>query len=430
MLLHRLGRNELITFRLHLMYSILDGFALGVLALNEFVLLKDLKASAFQIGLFWQLSVVVMPFSIFLHHWLDRAKHKKRLLRRVAIGSRAPLVFFLLFPHHLYEQPQNKLLIWLFLLLFFIYYLGNPLIWPVLNLFTKANYKPERFGKLFGWNLTATQITTVAATFSFGLLLDWNADTYRYVFPVIGILSLTGIWMMIRIPVPEDMENPKESGSLSLKSTLSDALQVFKENPAFARFQMAMMAYGMGFLMSLAVVTLYLGDYFRLSYNDVSLYKNIPIFISIVLFPVLSGHMDRRDPRRLAIFSYLGHGLFFLGLILAHKYAAESQLLGYRIIYMLLLAYLCQGLYATLMGLVWGIGSSYFAPAHEAARYHSLHITLTGIRGLIAPPIGVLLYKLGGFSFTFACCMCFQALAMYIMWRSMKKYPSLHAKAV
>jgi MFS family permease len=408
----------------------LDGFALGVLALNEFVLLKGFKASAFQIGLFWQLSVVVMPFSVLLHHWLDKATHKKRLLRRVAICSRAPLIFFLLFPKHLYTQPQNTLLIWLFLLLFFIYYLGNPLIWPVLNLFTKANYKPERFGKLFGWNLTATQITTVAATFIFGLLLEWDSDTYRYVFPVIGILSLTGIWMMIRIPITEELENPKKTNTVRLKHTLANSFHIFKANPAFARFQLAMMAYGMGFLMSLAVVTLYLGDYFKLSYNDASLYKNIPIFMGIVLLPALSGHMDRRDPRRLAIFSYLGHGLFFLGLILAHTFAAGSELLGYRIVYMLLLAYLCQGVYVTLMALVWGIGSSYFAPAHEAARYHSLHITLTGIRGLIAPPIGVLLYKIGGFSFTFACCMCFQAVAMYIMWRSMKKYPTLHAKAV
>jgi MFS family permease len=429
MLLRTLEHNERITFRLHLIYSILDGFALGVIALNEFVLLKAMKATAFQIGLFWQLSVLVMPFSIFLNQWLDRAKHKKRLLRRAAIFSRTPLLLFLFFPQHLYLQPQNNLLIWFFLILFFLYYIGNPLIWPALNLFTKANYKPERFGKLFGWNLTATQITTVAATFIFGMLLNWNPDSYRWVFPVIGILSLTGIWMMIRIPIPETIENPGQSGTFSLKQTLNDSFGVFKENPAFGRFQMAMMAYGMGFLMSLAIVTVYLGNHFKLDYNGAALYKNIPVFMGIMLFPVLSGHMDKRDPRRLAIFSFLGHGLFFLGLILADFYGAETSAFGYRIIYMLLLAYLCQGIYVTLMGLVWGIGSSYFAPAHEAARYHSVHITLTGIRGIIAPPIGVLLYNLRGFNLTFSICLCFEALAIYIMWRSIKKYPALHAKA-
>jgi hypothetical protein len=37
----------------------------------------------------------------------------------------------------------------------------------------------------------------------------------------------------------------------------------------------------------------------------------------------------------------------------------------------------------------WSLGHNDFAPRGEETRYMALHVTLTGVRGLIAPPIGV-----------------------------------------
>jgi hypothetical protein len=42
----------------------------------------------------------------------------------------------------------------------------------------------------------------------------------------------------------------------------------------------------------------------------------------------------------------------------------------------------------------WSLGHNDFAPRGEETRYMALHVTLTGLRGLIAPPVAILAYYL------------------------------------
>ena len=44
----------------------------------------------------------------------------------------------------------------------------------------------------------------------------------------------------------------------------------------------------------------------------------------------------------------------------------------------------------------WTLGHNDFAPRGEETRYMALHVTLTGIRGLVAPPLTIALYHLLG----------------------------------
>ena len=56
---------------------------------------------------------------------------------------------------------------------------------------------------------------------------------------------------------------------------------------------------------------------------------------------------------------------------------------------------------ATLLGLAyaggmiaWQIGHNDFAPPERSGAYMSVNVTLTGIRGMVSPFVGVLLYEL------------------------------------
>jgi hypothetical protein len=40
----------------------------------------------------------------------------------------------------------------------------------------------------------------------------------------------------------------------------------------------------------------------------------------------------------------------------------------------------------------WSLGHNDFAPRGEETRYMALHVTLTGMRGLLAPPAAILAY--------------------------------------
>ena len=42
--------------------------------------------------------------------------------------------------------------------------------------------------------------------------------------------------------------------------------------------------------------------------------------------------------------------------------------------------------------LAWNLGHQHFAPPHRDSQYMSVHVMLTGIRGLIAPFLGVAIF--------------------------------------
>jgi hypothetical protein len=44
----------------------------------------------------------------------------------------------------------------------------------------------------------------------------------------------------------------------------------------------------------------------------------------------------------------------------------------------------------------WTLGHNDFAQRGEETRYMALHVTLTGLRGLVAPPLAIALYHLLG----------------------------------
>src|SRR5690242_14435364 len=90
--------HEKKTFYLHSLYCFLEGIILGVFSLNEFVFIKTTGAGPFKLGLLFQLSVLVLPFSIFFTSYLGKVHKKQRLLLGIAMITRLPLFAMLLFP--------------------------------------------------------------------------------------------------------------------------------------------------------------------------------------------------------------------------------------------------------------------------------------------------------------------------------------------
>ena len=86
-----LNSKEKKAFYLFLIYSIIEGIILGVLALNEFVLIKGLQATNIQIALLVQFTVLVLIFSAVFNEFLKRIQNKKKLLYIVALVTRLPL---------------------------------------------------------------------------------------------------------------------------------------------------------------------------------------------------------------------------------------------------------------------------------------------------------------------------------------------------
>ena len=85
-----------------------------------------------------------------------------------------------------------------------------------------------------------------------------------------------------------------------------------------------------------------------------------------------------------------------------------------------LLSFAWNGLFAATMSLLWNIGSAYFFKDDDAGAYQSVHLSMVGIRALIAPLFGIWLYQYIGFSGVFALGVLLLILSIAVMFWSLR----------
>jgi len=417
-----LSLSEKQTFRLHLVYSVLDGVVLGVLALNDFVLIKSLHGTDYQIGFLFQFSVVVLLFSIFISAFFQRITNKKKLLRWAGALTRLPLLLLFFFPQTHEQLIQNSYYPYIFISIFFIYFAANPLLFPSINYILKNSYKHENFSPLFSYATSANKIVMLVVTFLFGYFLDLDNFIFIYVYPVLGILGYVSIHILskipIRIPETKDLQNKRFKVLESLKRLLF----ILKNNKAFRDFEGAFMLYGFAFMITAAVITIFLEKRLNLNYSSVAFYKNAYNTLAIVLIPFFGRLMGKIDPRKFAAITFSFFMLFLLFLAFTEYFPVYFDIWGIRIYWMLIIAYTFNGLFAATMSLSWYIGSAYFAKDSEAGDYQSIHLSLTGVRGLVAPLFGVWFLQMTSYQGVFYLASFSLLLAIVYMIYSKRKH--------
>ena len=412
----QLNQKEKDTFRIHLLYSILEGIVLGVLALNEFVFIKSLKGTNFELGVLFQFSVIVFTGLIFINEFLRRIKNKRKLLRITALVTRLPLFLLIFFPKSDVAMQGNGIYHFIFLGIFFMYFLASPIVLPNINLFLKSAYRHENFSKLYSSAVSINKIVMLVVTFAYGLLLDWNPYVYTYVFPFIAIIATGSILLLSTIPyqVVEKVEI-KKSFLQSVRFSWENMWQLMKSNKSYLHFEIGFMLYGFAFMSTVAVITIYFDRALGLNYSSIAFYKNAYNIIAILLLPFFGRLLGRIDPRKFAAITFGSMMMFLFFLALTEYFPANIEFLNIKLYYMLLFYILFQSIFAATMSLVWFIGSSYFGKDEEAGDLQAIHLSLTGVRALIAPLIGVLFFELFGYTITFGIAMLLLLIAIFLM---------------
>ncbi len=415
------SKDEKRTFLLHLVFSIFDGIILGVLALNEYVLIKGLKGSSYQIGILFQFTVVVLIIAVPLTEILKRTIKKIRMLRLVAILTRAPLFLLLFFPKTITETTNIFFFQILFLLIFLIYFSANPLIMPTINGFLKTNYKHENFSKLYGYSATANKIVMLIATFFFGLLLDIFPNAYTYVYPFLAILGISSIFILTQIKYSPIVPKNKRSLKEAVKEVTRSIINILKKNKAFRDFEIGFMFYGLAWLVTIAVIALFLENELKLNYSGIAFYKNFYTTVSILLTPLFGKLLGKINPRKFAIYTFGAMLLYLLFMGLTEYFPVYIEIFEIKIYYTLLVSFLSYGVFGAMMGLLWHIGSAYFAKDEDAADYQSVHLSFTGLRGAFAPLAGVWLFEIIGYSGVFLIGIISIFIAILVLIISLRK---------
>ena len=417
------------TFRLHFIYASLDGLVLGLFVLNEFVFLKSLRGSSFSIGVLFQLTVVMLFFLLFFNEYVRRAQNKKLILRWVAVITRLPLFGMAFFPgsiDHISHLPAWHIL---FLGIFLMYYLADPVMFPAINLFLKSNYRHGRFGVLYSYASASNKVLTVLATFLYGLFLDADPFAFRYIYPVAGAMGLTAIFLFSTIPYNAGTNVAVKKGFWqSVTGSVSNMVLILRQNSPYRHYQIAFMLYGIAYMMIYPVVTIFYEKELHLSYSSVAFYKNVFSVLAVVLIPFFGRRIGSIDPRRFTSYNYafMAVYIFFTGL--TQFFPWKVEVMGITVYYLLFTGVLFNGVFTAMMALSWYIGSAYFSSAHEAGDYQAVHLSLTGLRGIFAPLAGVMFYEMAGFPATFLLAILFLAWAIWVNEASMTRYPVIYVE--
>ena len=410
----KLESKERKTFRLHFIYSIIEGLIIGVTFMNEFVLLRSLEGSEFLVGLLFFVSMSVFMSLIILNELIRRTHNKKKLIRLTAIISRAPLFLFLFFPSVI-NGANSSITHILFLSIMFIYFLGTALTLPTINILLKENYRNNNFGKLYGYTATANKIAVLSATFIFGLLLNADFFIFRFIYPIVGLLSMIALFSLSKIPFSQKEIIIKHRLKTSLTNSIKRMISILKNNKQFMHFEMAFFSYGIAFMITATVITFFLESFLDLSYASISTYKSGAGIITVIALPIFGYWLDKVDPRKFGIITFASMLLYVLFVMLTEYLPHHIEFANIELYYTLIIAFIFFGIFGAAGTLSWNVGSAYFSKnINESGDYQAVHISLTGIRSMIAP-LGVVIYKLLGYNYTFGISIIFITLAIVIL---------------
>jgi hypothetical protein len=215
---------------------------------------------------------------------------------------------------------------------------------------------------------------------------------------------------------------PKDTMWNSFKTSFKNMRNIIRTDTPFRHFQQGFMYYGFAFMGTVSIITIFYEKELQLNYSSVAFYRNSYNVLAILILPYFGRLIGRIDPRRFGVITFGSMLLYLTCILLTYFFPSYFELWGLKLYYFMLLFVLFHGVFAATMALLWNIGSAYFCEKEEVANYHSIHLTLTGYRSLLAPILGIIFYHWLGFLGAFLIGMGLLAIAIGLMVWSESKH--------
>jgi MFS family permease len=249
-------------------------------------------------------------------------------------------------------------------------------------------YPRAQQGRILGRLTFWTYLTMVPTVLLTGWLLDRSRETYRVLYPLAGLCGLIGACYYGLLHAPTAA--PGSNGARpTLRASVQGVQRILSQDRAYLLFQIAFFLSGSAFFMSTHIVLLMTRDRFEFGALELSLWMSVvPQLLLAVGSPAWGRVLDRVGivrTRLLISLAMTGYLASYLGGI-----ALSWPLLVY-------LGSVLQGLSNGGGQLTWALASSHFAPRLEdVPLYNGIHFVLNGVRGLVLPWVGSILFVLGG----------------------------------
>ncbi len=246
-------------------------------------------------------------------------------------------------------------------------------------------------GTLLGWT------DTIASENQLPAWLGWTAIdpadlpkwTMRVIIPLgctIGVVGMI-IWRTIRVRGHSALINAERRTSGPETPTLNpaDQVRVLFRDPDYGRYMLAQFLLGIGNIMSVAVMPLILRERFGTGYFEGLLISTvIPLGLMPFAIPMWARLLDGRH----IVFFRAVHSWVFV-LALALLFFAYSEIT----LWIMFVFAAVRGIAFGGGALGWTLGHLDFAKPEQATQYMGVHVTLTGVRGLICVTTGATIYN-------------------------------------
>jgi MFS family permease len=251
-----------------------------------------------------------------------------------------------------------------------------------------ANYPRQMLARITGGIVTVTALGMALAAAFAGIVLQTQPSLARWLYAAAGLTGLAAAWSYRRMRVRQAFRLRRAEhaeGASEAMFSFAVMRRILREDPAYRRFMTALALYGAGNLMIAAQLVVMYSDELHLpAARQVVLLTIVPLLCVPVFTPMWArmfdaGHVVEFRARQCWVLIYA------MGVVAMAMFTGFTPLLW--------LAALLFGIATAGANLGWNLGHNDFASLGKVQQYMGVNVTLTGMRGLIAPPVGVLVYS-------------------------------------
>jgi len=249
------------------------------------------------------------------------------------------------------------------------------------------NYNPNERGQRLAWALMVCTFSGMVSSYAFGYFLDRTGSDYSWLFVVITVAGLASTLALFRIP-SEPLDPPAE------KEGLLGSMSLIVKDRLFGWLLLAWMTMGIGMIMTFPLRIEYLAGESDLSGDgglgmtneQVALVTVFAFSLARILSSILWGRLFDRLPF-IPFRVMLNLFLIFATLIYFHSDGFAGVCIGAAL----------AGIGLGGATIAWNLWVTKLAPVGQETRYMSVHVSLTGFRGILAPFLGYWILSWVGF---------------------------------
>jgi hypothetical protein len=250
-----------------------------------------------------------------------------------------------------------------------------------------ANYPRNVLARITGRIVIVNSLTVAAAAAAVGWALEARAIDARWLYGGGALAGLGAAWLYRAMRVRREfrlLAAESVDAAHSEPFSLSMFSRILREDPAFREYMLWMGIFGGGTLMLTAQLVLIFSEQLHLSSAlQIALLAVVPLVTQPLFLPwwarLFDGSHVVRYRSRQGWAIVLASAAMCVGV-----FSGAAALLW--------LGAILLGAAQAGANLGWNLGHNDFASMGRAQHYMGVHVTLTGVRGGIAPPAGVLAY--------------------------------------